>query len=332
MASFLDFLQQAAMELPAQELPATDDPTGIVVNGTPPATSPDDKPAPNFGNSTYINEADAANENAPEHEGMFHTKGTLRNILGLIGDAFLVQSGNKSVYDVKRQQEKESDALSGFTDDPLAAMERLARRNPAAAQDLYDKYTKNMNDYAQTKSLNDYRKDQSNNRLNDNVAGLQNYAARVIHAAGGDPDKLAYAQNIIAQRARLLGVPLETLGINPNMTPAQQEVYGAGDMTVNQQVQVPFEERKVKASETNAKAHMINATRPRSSGSTHMTDQENYYRINKPGYKKTDADIAWEKKYLHGTKSNLLESLGVDAPPSSTASPSRTQGWKVKRN
>lgn len=78
-----------------------------------------------------------------EHKGRFGQKGLLRDILGTIGDAFLVQSGNKPIYGPKRQQERESDAMVGFSRNPLAAIERLAQENPEAAREMYEKYQTN---------------------------------------------------------------------------------------------------------------------------------------------------------------------------------------------
>lgn len=84
----------------------------------------------------------------PEHKGMFGLKGTLRDVLGTIGDAFLVQSGNKQIYRPQREQEKVSDALVGFTDggkSSLDAINRVAQVNPALAQELYDRYLVDQN-------------------------------------------------------------------------------------------------------------------------------------------------------------------------------------------
>lgn len=49
-----------------------------------------------------------------ERKGLFGVKGTLRDILGLIGDAFLVQSGNKPMYAPRRDEERKAEALHSF--------------------------------------------------------------------------------------------------------------------------------------------------------------------------------------------------------------------------
>lgn len=76
------------------------------------------------------------NDNPIEHKGAFGQTGTLRKILGTLGDAFLVQGGGKAMYAPKVQQEKESDALVGFAQNPSAAIGRLAAVNPDAAVKL----------------------------------------------------------------------------------------------------------------------------------------------------------------------------------------------------
>jgi len=70
--------------------------------------------------------------------GRFGVRGTLRDILGTLGDAFAAQAGDKPVYSGRRQQEREMDALGkDWTSDPMAAADRMANANPDTAQDMY---------------------------------------------------------------------------------------------------------------------------------------------------------------------------------------------------
>lgn len=92
-------------------------------------------------------EADAPGQNIPvaghipyDYHGMFGLRGNARNILGALGDAFLVQSGNHPTYAPRRQQERESNAQRGFVDSPLSAIGRLSKENPAAAREMYNDY------------------------------------------------------------------------------------------------------------------------------------------------------------------------------------------------
>ncbi len=139
--NIMQLLAQSTGLIP-QEAPTED----IVVNARQKqaAPPPDDVAPPSLGNAANLIEAQSAAANVPQRKGMFGTKGTLRDILGLVGDAFLVQSGNKQVYAPKRAQERMSDALSGFTQNPLAAIERLANENPDAAAELLQHYQVNQ--------------------------------------------------------------------------------------------------------------------------------------------------------------------------------------------
>src|SRR6478735_10037782 len=65
--------------------------------------------------------------------GMFGMHGTVRDIVGALGDAFLTQSGNPRMYEPQREQERLSEAMRGFANDPMAAIQRIAEFNPEAA-------------------------------------------------------------------------------------------------------------------------------------------------------------------------------------------------------
>lgn len=62
--------------------------------------------------------------------------GTLRNILGTLGDAFLVQSGHQPAYAQRQQREQIANAAAGFENDPGAAASRIAATAaPGSMQD-----------------------------------------------------------------------------------------------------------------------------------------------------------------------------------------------------
>ena len=122
----------------------------IIVTGSPPI-SPDQylapdaglvdtprAPLPSIGNREYIQRGlDAAND-VPEREGRFGVRGTLRDILGTVGDAFLVQSGNDTVYAPQVDRERQANAMAGMTSDARSATERLATAGfPEEAGGLY---------------------------------------------------------------------------------------------------------------------------------------------------------------------------------------------------
>lgn len=128
---------------------------------------------------------------APQHEGMFGIKGLGRNILGVLGDAFLMQAGRDPIYRQKVQQEQMGDALSGFTDNPLAAIQRLADLGQGkVANELFDSYSERGNNAIKTRAQADRdtaaaandQYDLENNRLN-NLRGLLSTADATSYPA-----------------------------------------------------------------------------------------------------------------------------------------------------
>ena len=58
-------------------------------------------------------------------KGMFGLKGTVRDVIGTLGDAFLVYGGRDRIYGPQRNQERMGEATHGFEQDPEAAIARL---------------------------------------------------------------------------------------------------------------------------------------------------------------------------------------------------------------
>ena len=79
-----------------------------------------------LGNRGVLEEAGDAASNAPQRKGMFGIKGTFRDILGTVGDAFLLGSGGNTIYRDQREREKMGDAMAGMSTDAMGAAERLA--------------------------------------------------------------------------------------------------------------------------------------------------------------------------------------------------------------
>lgn len=83
-----------------------------------------------------------------QHKGMFGVHGTLRDIIGGLGDAMLVQAGRNPMYDPARDQEKIGDAFQQHGFGTPEAMQAVAAINPQLAQQMYTQ--KAMDDYRQT--------------------------------------------------------------------------------------------------------------------------------------------------------------------------------------
>ena len=267
MANLLNILGQAA----GINIPPVDEEISVLGRrGAQPISPMDDGPRP-LGNASYIEEALAAGENVPQRKGLFGVKGTLRDVLGTLGDAFLVQSGNKAMYQPRRQMEKESDAMGGFTQDPMAAIERLANVNPEAARKLYDEYTGNQIRQGTLQSQEASRKSTIETRNQKNLQDFGNYAARLMSQAD-TPEKQQYAMSILQRRAQALGIDLEDLGLGADLSPEQRAILGSGDMTVNQQQQIPLRQQQLGISQQNADTARQNA----GTSSRRAGEQERY--------------------------------------------------------
>lgn len=124
--------------------------------GYPPNTQPLPMDMPRQQNvvETPVEEAIEVEARDPiQHKGLFGVKGTLRDVLGLLGDSYLMVNGRNPYYAGIRRQELASDQLAGryqnneeenFINNPLLAIQRLAESGYGEqAQSLYQDYTKN---------------------------------------------------------------------------------------------------------------------------------------------------------------------------------------------
>ena len=124
--------------------------------------------------------------------------GRTRDILGTIGDALLVGSGNRPLYRPRKDQELMADALQNFTDDPIEAIKRLnAAGFPDQAREMYDRYlaqtNASMTKQAQAQDARDKRWSIVTRMLNPKVVTEANYpmirkqALDYLKASGTDP-------------------------------------------------------------------------------------------------------------------------------------------------
>jgi len=238
---------------------------GIQPNSAPIAPiSPDDLVPRSLGNLGDAQEVQQANRNTQDgmqHKGMFGLKGTLRDVLGLLGDSLLVGSGKDSVYDKVRQREVEGDAMAGFTRDPAAAAERMTGVNPEVARQLQTLAVNEQLKQAQLKSANAARESQIADRQFENVTKATNLIARIFASpvAKTRPDLAMKQAESIANR---IGVPLEQLGVNPGMSSEERDMYSSMDMSVDKTMNIPFKERQLDISQQNADASTTRANRP----------------------------------------------------------------------
>lgn len=117
--------------------------------------------------------------------------GTLRNVLGAIGDAFLVQSGNEATYGPRMDRQRVGLAMAGLDpDDPAsvqAAIQRIAATGAPDSLALADKMQKDFNDAAlrkQTQESNDiYKQQQTASRQDASIQRLIPYVGGMVRGA-----------------------------------------------------------------------------------------------------------------------------------------------------
>jgi hypothetical protein len=217
----------------------------------------------NMGNRDWIEERNQAAKNVPQHKGMFGIKGTLRDILGTVGDAFVVGAGGDAIYGAQRQKERESDAMAGFTADPQAGAERMGGVNPDRAI--------LMNNARQT---DEYRRDNLESQeaarqslIEDRRLGNLKDASIGIQRLFGSKEAQAnpeMAITIAQQIAKRNGVPLEELLGIPlsELTPEAMGLISRSDITVNQTEALARRDQQLGISQQTADASTLRASRP----------------------------------------------------------------------
>lgn len=202
-------------------------------------------------------------KDSPTRSGMFGIKGTLRDILGTLGDAFLVQGGGQAVYQPQRQQERMADAMAGFSLGDPASMQASIERLSAAgfgkeAQALFELASQNTARQAATQQA------AQNGQVNAQEAADKRYADGVklfAQMAGAVTPKtferLAPAMRKIKERA---GLGDEFI-IPDTYDPELFRSYQYGGMPASNQVSTVQREQQLGISQQNADANTTRAQR-----------------------------------------------------------------------
>lgn len=140
MANFLDMLAmglQGAGGMVSGQTAAAPDDQNITVTGKPLSVRnvPEDTRS-----VKAVSKKQEQQDETPElikRKGRFGVSGLLRDIIGTVGDSYLLANGKPTVYAPQRDKEKLASAQYGLTDDPNAAIERVGELDSAAARDLY---------------------------------------------------------------------------------------------------------------------------------------------------------------------------------------------------
>lgn len=260
-----------------------------------------------------------------ERKGMFGIKGTLRDILGTIGDAFLVQGGGKAVYQPRREQEKQGDAMLGFSENPMQAIERLAALGyTEQAAELYERAKIDELRKAQLESMEANRQSLIGDRQFENEEKGLDRISRWTRAG------MPY-ERILAGALRY-GIDedmLAEMGITPEMTEDDRRYFSYGDMTVNQQEGWPRKDRSLDQrdraldfDEVEERGRMARDNPPSAARPRADTELEYYRQVsNIPANKRTPEQKAFMKKYISGTRGSGRSA--PPPPPANGSSPSR---------
>ncbi len=289
------------------------------------------EPIPGMDNGMVLEDAQYAQEQAPPRTGMFGTKGTLRDILGTVGDAFLMQGGRDPIYSAVRRNEKMADAMAGFSQNPQAAMERLA------AGGFNDEAMKIASEQRQMlqERINQGKLDATvaNNAslADDRRWGNVKDATNIIARMFGSPQAQANPEAAIAQAeliAKQAGVDLASLGVSPGMTSDDMQLYSRRDMTVNQQEMLPRRDRQLAISQQNADTSRQNSNKPERPVTP--TEAGEIARIRAKlnnGEPLSAGDKATWEKYMRPPRRGSSNNRRDVTVPSE-----RTKGWGVRRN
>lgn len=335
------FLQQISAEatgvLPPDEEPLPVRPDGIInvnASNAPPNVDTRGPEPPFMGNERYLDEVAMTAESAPERSGLFGTRGTLRNILGVLGDAFLVQGGADPVYAPQRERERLSDAMVGMTNGDeayRAAVERAAYVDPAVAATMYDNYL--TRDIARQRAENNRFNYESLDRKRDSDIGetALTRSQRLLGAVTNDAE-LAMVMRSIQQQAAAEGVTMEMLGIDPSWTLDEATSFANGEMTVNQQRRLPLEERRVATGEYNSESQRISATRPRAAARPRsQTELEYFQELEQvPAAERSVEETQWLQDYT-GQYSRGARTQNRVTTPATTPAPAARPGIRIQR-
>lgn len=319
---------------------------GITVQASPQTDAPDDtaevpltKPKSVFSDRSKL--AAPTREQMKEvvpRQGMFGVKGTLRDVLGVLGDSMLMASGKNPYYRGIRQSEKAGDARFGMTAGPAArreAIERTAQIDPDAADKMMTAYDNDQYRQDNLASQDAARKALTADRDFTNANQALALSQQYFRGAGDDPAKQAIAKQYSLTALRRAGAPQEMIDEVENMTPEQASVYARGGITVTGQEvdhdrDATREQRERLFNKAEAgRMKRDNPPAPRQARS--QTELEYFQQVDRiPEGKRTEGQKAFYKKYTKTGKSSALEDMLSGGPKKATTSPSRFQVKRIQ--
>lgn len=218
-----------------------------------------------------------ATEETSDRKGMFGTKGTLRDILGLVGDAFLVQSGRSPMYAPAREQERISDAWAGASKDPVAAAVRVGHYDAGLGQELLQAAQADSLRQDQQESLVASREAtiaekqfKSYKQAREMIGGLLQTPGAVVNGQIS-PQALQQAERIAASA----NMTLEEFMIAEGMSEEDVRNYASSVMRPYDQRRLEDYDEGIRQRDFSNETGRINATRPRAAPRPRaLTDRE----------------------------------------------------------
>lgn len=143
-------------------------------------------------------------------QGLQH--GTLRNMLGALGDAFLVGGGGQAQYGPRMQRQEIGQAMAGY--DPTnpqaaqAAIQRIAATGAAGSPEMADKLEQNF----QSAQLRAQLMQQTIQSRNNNLLNRMNPVAQVDLAQATSPEDYANRLDRWNKRLKTIDPSLDAVG------------------------------------------------------------------------------------------------------------------------
>lgn len=199
----------------ADVAPITVSPTRKSAPAAPPATP--QTPPEAYDNSTALNalrgvnashnSADNATGSGEGLANILHTKGTLRSILGTLGDAFLISGGREPLNAQSIYRQQIADASAGFQDNPMLAAGRIAQTGAPdsmkIADQLYTQATNQQLKQATLENANTYKQQTINARRDTQIERMKPQLYGILNKSKDANDYADRASGALAALRRV---------------------------------------------------------------------------------------------------------------------------------
>lgn len=170
-------------------------------------------PAALLDNSSDI---EALNKQQASSPSIQRPKSTLRDVIGLLGDAFVMNEGGKAIYAPSIDSRRISEAGAGFTNNPAGAAERLMGLGIDGTPELGNTIYNNAQTATLKRDIADntaaYREAGLAQKTAGNVTKLMPYVGPLLSGAK-DKDDYALRWQRVQQMAAKQGLRIEDLGV-----------------------------------------------------------------------------------------------------------------------